>query len=145
MGVISTIFGFLKIAGGFLKPYWKYIVIVVALVGAYVYAKNKWTDYRDNLIEQSRVEGYNKARDDFKTRIGAANDENAKKTEDLADLTDDYKDLQKKKSNQRVVKETEYKTNIKKIFIDRDGTTCDLPQEVIDNRNAIRALGPNGE
>ena len=114
----------------FLLDNWKWTLPLVALVIAFYVVSSTYYD-----------KGVATERHYWEERIKAEDIKNAKTTQHNADVVADYGAAKQKEAEVRIKKETVYKdrilTLIKEIPAD-----CKVSQEILDNRNAIRAQGP---
>jgi len=109
---------------------WKWVLPAVAIVAAFFIVSNT---YYNKGIAMERAT--------WETRIKAESIKNAIRTKIIANTVAEYGENKKKEVEIRVKKEAVYKdrivTLIKEIPAD-----CEVSQEILDSRNAIRAQGP---
>jgi hypothetical protein len=114
----------------FLLDNWKWTLPLVALVVAFYVVSSTYYD-----------KGVTAERNYWEERIKAESAKNVETTEETKTAVVDYGTTKQKEAEVRIKKETVYKdrilTLIKEIPAD-----CKVSQEILDNRNAIRAQGP---
>lgn len=120
------------------KSNWKLILLAAAAALCFKlivdYGDTRYAEGRQAVIEE------------MKEKIKESDDANRKKEKDVADGVNDFaKDVQEKE-RVRVVKEEKIVEKIvEKIRTIESPQQCDVPADVMAERNAIRALGPKGE
>ena len=126
---------FLLGIGSFFKANWKIVAIALFIAGINFYHTNAVDDAYDNGVKVER-----KAWDD---KVKAENEAERKYEKLVQDAVNLYGKKLLDDAEKRVGKETVYKNNLETIIKDNPVyQQCVVDQSVLDNRNAIRNLGP---
>lgn len=114
----------------FILDNWKWLLPTALLVASFFVVSN--TYYNKGVQTERHV---------WEERIKAESAKNVKTTQYIATNVVQYGEATKKKAEVRVKKETVYKDRIFTLVKEMPAD-CKVSQEVLDNRNAIRAQGP---
>ena len=130
----------MALVSAFLFKNWKYIGIALAIIGAFFWVQSE--------IKHMKQKAYDSGVASERTRINEIiakeNDKNRKIEEQVSKAIDDFVVKIDKTEKTRVVKENTYTDTIKEIV--NNNTVyeeCKVSQEVLDEKNKIRDLGPN--
>lgn len=137
MGV-GFIFGIL----GFAKKYWKFFAIAAVLIGLFILHQNAVAEYGNKRFQ----EGVTATTGKVKAQIAQKNRENRELEAKLEDALTDHAAELDAINNKRGKKESALAESamekVNKIpFI--DNAQCAVTPEVLNDRNAIRRLGPS--
>lgn len=122
-----------------LLKYWKYIALVLAvvgLVGGAIFWYNRQIDAAYDLgVQTERVV--------WEKKVAEENANNRKFELILNNGIERFRQVIKQENTARVEKETKYLGTVETIIKESPlSTECRVPQEVLDARNEIRKLGP---
>lgn len=128
-----------------IKRFGKPFLIALVIGGAIWLAHTKFEDYKEGLIQQGFEDGYSKAGEDMSERIEKSREENIALETEIENITNKYFTLQEENDTLRKRNEQSAADRIshRMVEISPDNKEqCALPADVVDDRNAIRALGP---
>lgn len=128
-----------------IKRFGKYFLGAIAIGLLSWFIIGKWNDFKDDLVEQGRKKGVAEATEKFNKQI-ADNDRRNRKVEEQTEKTViKFVDRIVKTNNKRKDEEQEISEDINDN-IDKlsNNDVCYVSDEIIEDRNRIRALGPQG-
>lgn len=121
--------------GDFVKNNWKWILPLLAVIGLYIYHKSEVKGAFNDGVMAERVRYEN-----------IAKEENAKNREfekSLVDVVTKISANLAEKESVRTTKENTHTETIREIIKDNPNyQDCKVDQKIVDERNAIRRLGP---
>lgn len=124
----------------FLGKYWKYIAVVLAIAGLVfsVYS------YLGNIKEAAYNKGVVVTNNTWNKRIEQENEKNRELEASIAAMLEDFAGDIIAETSKRNTDSVVIKDHISTIIKDNPiYSQCIVDQEVVDNRNAIRAFGPS--
>jgi hypothetical protein len=120
------------LAKHFLLANWKWISVLAIIVGAFLFLKSHYYN-EGRLAEQTKWE----------KAIKKEQERNDKLTGMIEASVDSYGKLAEKENKERVQKEIIRKNEINTIIQEKPVyIQCKVDQEVVDQQNQIKALGP---
>lgn len=122
--------------GKFLKEFflnnWKWIVPLVLVIAAFLWTKEHYYN-----------EGLNKERATWEKKLDDERKKNEELTKALSSSVATFGEVVKTRNEERVSTETIRENRINTIIQEKPVyTECKVDQEVVDQQNAIKALGP---
>jgi uncharacterized protein YlxW (UPF0749 family) len=122
--------------GKFLKEFflnnWKWIVPLALVIAAFLWTK-----------EHYYTEGLNEERATWEKKLEAERKRNQELTQALSSSVATFGEVVKTRNEERVSTETIRENRINTIIEEKPVyTECKVDQEVVDQQNAIKALGP---
>ena len=125
--------------GGFLKANWKIIAIAVAVLAA-VFLINR---HINHLKEVAHDAGVQEERTLWTERTRVRNEENRRLEGQFQQRLDQFGERFSQLEQARIQRETTHTNTIREIVRDNpDLQRCQVPPEVLNERNAIRRMGP---
>lgn len=132
VGLGLKLLGFGKFLKDFFLQNWKWLVPLLALIGAFFWTKNH---YYDLGKEQEKIV--------WEAKVEAERKKNEELTKLLASSVDTFAKAIETRNEERVNKETIHETRINTIVEEKPiYKECKVDQEVIDEQNALKAMGP---
>lgn len=126
----------------FLLKYWKYIAMLIAVVGL-VGGSIVWYN---NQIDDAYSRGVKTERVIWEKKVAEANAKNREFELILNNGIEGFRQVLRQENTARVEKETKYLGTVETIIKESPlSTECKVPQEVLDARNEIRKLGPEAK
>lgn len=124
----------------FFGKYWKYIAILVAVIGL-VWGFNS---YIGNIKKNAYNNGVTVTNTKWNSRIEEENKRNREFEQRLSVIVEKFADKVAKSTEERNKLAIVYRDNIQTIVKDNPVyTQCVVDKEIIDNRNKIREQGPS--
>lgn len=109
-------------------------------------AIGKWNNFKEGLIEQGRVEGRAEVTEQVRKKVAENNRVNREVDSRIKARLDAFADRFEKDRTQRVETENRSERIIERTIVEQpqifNNPNCAVPQDILDQRNAIRRLGP---
>lgn len=122
-------------ATSFIKKHWRIVLVILLVIAAYFWYNSK--------IKEAFESGVETEAQRTKDLIKAEDERNREFEKNLAENIAEYVQNNREKDEIRVEKETKRFHTIEQIIKDSPNSNkCLVDQEIIDERNKIRALGP---
>lgn len=135
LGLGLKLLGIGEIIKEFFLRNWKWLIPLIALIASFFIVSNI---YYDKGVMDERVQ--------WEEKVKKESESNRKFEKLIYDAIATFGADAVNKAIERTSKETVYKEKIQTIIKDNPiYSSCIVDQEVIDSRNAIRALGPKEE
>lgn len=129
-----------------IKKFGKPLLMMFALGLISWWVSHQWHQYTEGLVAKGDRAGYERARSEFEKRIAAADDDNRRVEEAIAAATEKFVAAVAESDSRRVRSEQIIRDRlVTKVETMNNGEECRVPKDVIEERNKIRALGPEGE
>lgn len=131
--------GFGASAVGLALKYWKYIAIILVIVAIYFIVKGKINDMKEEAFNN----GVTAERGRWEERIRLEDKSNREFEAKVQGQIDDLGARLQSKSDARIKRSTVHTTSIREIIMDNPiMQDCKVPEELLEQRNAIRRMGP---
>ncbi len=125
-------------------PYFLGALFLSIIIG---WGVHKWHGYRDSLVEQGRQAGVAQMRDAYQKQVAANNQLNRFVEQRIQQGINDFSTKYEKDRQARILKEKASMGAIENKIAARPelytNPACQIPPDMIAERNRIRALGPN--
>lgn len=132
LGLGLKLLGIGKFLRDFFLQNWKWLVPLILVVVAFLWTKDHYYDL-----------GQNEERLVWEKKVEAERKRNEELTKALASSVDTFGKVVEARNEERTEKETIRETRINTIVEEKPVyKECKVDQEVVDEQNAIKALGP---
>lgn len=132
LGFGLKLLGIGKFLRDFFLQNWKWLVPLILAILAFLWTKDHYYDL-----------GQSEERTVWEERIEAERKKNEELTKQLADSVKQFANLVEARNDERVEKEVIRETRINTIVEEKPiYTECKVDQEILDEQNALKALGP---
>lgn len=109
-------------------------------------AVGKWNSYKEGLREEGRAQGRAEVTEQYRKQVAENNRVNREVEKQVGDKLTDFAEKIERERIERISNENRASRTIERTIIEQpqifNNPACTVPQEVIDQRNTIRALGP---
>lgn len=119
---------------------------IVAAILMWV-AVAKWNHFKEGLIDQGRIEGRAEVTEQVRQKVADTNRVNREVEQRIGNRLDKFAEQFNKDRSHRIDSENRSERIIERTIVEQpqifNNPNCAVPQDVLDQRNAIRHLGPS--